>query len=54
METATETPPAPPPTTPKRGRFFRRDFLAGAEKRSDAAMDLLWSVLNTREFLFQH
>jgi len=30
------------------------EFLAQAEKRSDAVMDLLWSVLNTREFLFQH
>lgn len=37
-----------------RERRSGRDFLAGAEKRSDAAMDLLWSVLNTREFLFQH
>lgn len=31
-----------------------RQFLAQAEKRGDAVMDLLWSVLNTREFLFQH
>jgi hypothetical protein len=29
VETATETPPAPP-TTAKRSRFFRRDFLVGA------------------------
>jgi hypothetical protein len=29
-------------------------FLAQAAKRDDAVMDLLWSVLNTREFLFQH
>ena len=31
-----------------------RSFLAQGEKRDDAVMDLLWSVLNTREFLFQH
>jgi hypothetical protein len=29
-------------------------FLAGAPVRREAVMDLLWSVLNTREFLFQH
>ena len=29
-------------------------FLSGAAKRGEAVMDLLWSVLNTREFLFQH
>jgi hypothetical protein len=29
-------------------------FLASATIRSEAVMDLLWSVLNTREFLFQH
>ncbi len=29
-------------------------FLAQAPKRDEAVMDLLWSVLNTREFLFQH
>ena len=31
-----------------------RAFLSGAAKRGEAVMDLLWSVLNTREFLFQH
>jgi hypothetical protein len=29
-------------------------FLAAESNRSEAVMDLLWSVLNTREFLFQH
>ena len=29
-------------------------FLASATVRSESVMDLLWSVLNTREFLFQH
>lgn len=31
-----------------------KEFIAASPKRSDAVMDLLWSVLNTREFLFQH
>ncbi|MEI6861806.1 MAG: DUF1553 domain-containing protein, partial [Verrucomicrobiota bacterium] len=35
-------------------RTIGRQFLAAAPKREDAVMDLLWSVLNTREFLFQH
>ncbi len=35
-------------------RAAGRQFLALAAKREEAVMDLLWSVLNTREFLFQH
>jgi hypothetical protein len=35
-------------------RATARQFLAAAPKREDAVMDLLWSMLNTREFLFQH
>jgi hypothetical protein len=31
-----------------------RKFVAAAPNRDEAVMDLLWSALNTREFLFQH
>jgi hypothetical protein len=37
-----------------RERQSGSEFLHQASERSDAVMDLLWSVLNTREFLFQH
>lgn len=40
------------PSAPE--RQSGRTFIATATKRGDAVMDLLWSVLNTREFLFQH
>jgi hypothetical protein len=35
-------------------RDTARKFVAAAPNRDDAVMDLLWSALNTREFLFQH
>ncbi len=35
-------------------RDTARQFVAASASRDDAVMDLLWSALNTREFLFQH
>jgi hypothetical protein len=41
-----------PPTERERGHFVR--LLADAHDRESAAEDLLWALLNSREFAFNH
>jgi hypothetical protein len=37
-----------------REKTMARQYLAGATDRNRAVMDLIWTVTNTQEFLFQH
>src|SRR6185437_10726336 len=42
------------PTTMERGIVAKHIAATGKAKRTDAAQDVAWALLNSREFLFNH